>query len=150
MAQPASKVDTTDIQAYLEGNPVFRLCRARRHRWPDPETSVRKINALWDWIYDAAPGEPNAVLIVECERGCGNVLIKHGLADLKAETFEVVKKRIVPPEEYLAKGTRIYPAQAEESLALSHFRLLAEREKTQRTPPAAARAKPGKRLRAVS
>lgn len=148
MAQPASKVDTTDVQAYLEENPVYRLCRARRHKWPDPETSVRSIANLWDWVADAEPGEPNAVLAVECERGCGNVLIKHGLADLKANTFKVVGSRILHPEDYLAKGTRIYPAQAEESLALSQFRLLAERDKPKRKPPAAA--KESKRLRAVS
>lgn len=148
MAQSPSKVDETDVDAYLEEYPVFRLCRARRHRWPDPVTSVRDISGTWDRVLDAEPGEPNAILTVECERRCGCTLIKLGMADLKAQTFEVVDVRLVYPDDYLVKGTRIVPAQAEASLALSHFRLLAERDKPRKAP--AAQAKKGsRRLRAV-
>lgn len=154
MAQSASKVDETDTEAWLRENRRARICRARRHRWPDPpEDDVTKpghVVGEWELITDAARGEPNCRLVVECERGCGTTAHRLAVANFKKQTVYFVSGYLRYDDSYrLHGGVRITPKEAEAAILLDQLQPLARAARPKPTPRAAS-AKPKPALRAVS
>lgn len=144
MAQSASKVDATDTVEYLKENPVFRRCRARRHDWPTDD------EVEWSLVTDAVKGEPNALLELECKRGCGSVKRKWGFVDLGKQKATLSEKKSTTYDEAykMQGGARITPSEAEESIMLEQLTPV----RSAKTPaPNPAAKKPGKRrLHAVA
>lgn len=155
MAQAANMVEQTDKGAWLRENRKSRLCRARGHRWPDPpEEHVLKAGHLdgeWELLTDAAKGEPNVRLLVECERGCGSEVRVLGFADFKKQTLTIDTKYTKYDADYLMQGgVRLTRTEAEAAILFDQLQPIAAAAKPKPKKGAAAKKKPSRHLKVAS